>query len=1105
MTDLFIGSPIEHESERVVLEQLLNLFARDGRSAVIFANVTLNGRQIDFIVGLNDLVLVIEAKGFVQPVRGGENGPWQVQVSSGGWKNFRSPSNPYVQARDAAYAFKDTMRSFTDGDPPYPAAAVVFVPCIPHGSDVCAGDFKVSVTGLDGLEAALRQKRKGTWRPDWWMTLARRLRLTPVDSLAAACDERLVEAEMLLRHYSDEYTRAYHHPGGVVPFKCRSGDEGLSSEAVVRLVAETHADFLIQGPSGCGKTLLASEAGRAFCQRGGIVVPIPVKNYSGRVKTVLDHEVGLLCDTPALKVLGAAKRLNRPLLFVADGYNECAVSDRPRLTRALAKLAEKYESCLLVTSQCPLARAEFLPLQTVEVPPAAPETKAAIALSVAGGTVLPNDLAQLLNAVSTGLEARLIGEVGRQLSSGSSRFALFDAFVRRRLGDLASEGIRLLSRVAGRLSEHVAFSLSVRDFDRLVDFGHESQVTARQLQAKGLLTIRGERVSFTHEMFFHAFAAENVVRCAGDCPAALLTALASPLNAERKAFILGAIDDNLFRAEVLEGLEDAQSIGACLSGECGRAAQEWAEERCGSLLKRLRAEALSASFSVSDRGWWKITFDEAALETWTASERAQIAAMPQRIVEGQYLDEALDIIGILDTRLSEEESRLRDEARKRKIPLRSALFANAYVPWSDTELGISQICKDLHGRLNRTVGGAVVRTIRRKLEADSLSAGQVYFLLMLSRGSDVSVSLIVRALKAHWAAAPYHLQLDLLDAARMCFWTNDIDRAALIAALEELPRPKNVIISTSILEALQGLGALEESEHEYTAVVWNQIRDCIADPENADNCTTAYSLYACQFDHPYCGAYSQVVADLPEDQRKTLLTMAANGAHETAFFLDLLLIELSSLGDVAVGESIVRFAALPPTDSAMPQDSIAIFVAAHFALARLGYPLPNRRDEANDPSAEALAACGAILYWCNREGLDEPTWRRACEESMSLLMQHERGAALHVLNLCGEAFAQRVERSLGEEPADRSIVPSFHVEATEICRHALARRESLVGYFRHYSEFHRQRDLAFSIHVLAQQGNSTDLRLLRELADDAVLGTSAIAAIRAIEDRQSGA
>ena len=256
MTSLYIGSPIAHASERAVLKQVLDLISRDGRPAVVLANISMDARQIDFVVALNDLALVIEAKGFGRPIRGGENGPWQVQVASGDWKDFR---NPYIQARDAALELRDAMRSFSGGDVPYPAAAVIFVPRIPHGSEVYRGDFKVSVTGLDGLEAVLRTRRESAW--SWsighWKSFAERLRLVPVDSVAAASDERLAEAEALLRQYSAAYARAYTHPERVVPFPCRSGGEAVPSDEVVRLVAERRGDILIQGPSGCGKTLLA--------------------------------------------------------------------------------------------------------------------------------------------------------------------------------------------------------------------------------------------------------------------------------------------------------------------------------------------------------------------------------------------------------------------------------------------------------------------------------------------------------------------------------------------------------------------------------------------------------------------------------------------------------------------------------------------------------------------------------------------------------------------------------------------------------------------------------------------------------------------------------
>ena len=1105
MIGLYVGSPITHASERAVLEQVIHRLACDERSAVILSNVNLGARQIDFIVGLDDLVLVIEAKGFTRPIRGGENGPWQVQLASGDWKNFQSPSNPYVQARDAALTVRDAMRSFDGGNVPYPAASVIFVPRIPHGSKVYSGDFKVSVAGLDGLDEALGRRQKGAWSLDRWTSFAEHLRLTSVNSVAAACDVSLADSEALLRQYSVAYSRAHTHPETVVPFPCSSGGEAVPSHEVVSLVAERHADILIQGPSGCGKTLLAGQAGHTFSQHGGIAIMISIKDYAGSIKAVLNREVGLLCSTSATMLLGAVRRLNRPLLFVADGYNECAAPDRPSLTRALAALARAYEANLLVTSQCPLARSDLLPLQAVDVPPATPGTKTTIALNVIGRDALPNELEHLLDAASTGLEARLIGEAGQQLNRSSSRYALFDAFARKRLEETASDGIRLLSNVAGWLSERVAFSLSVRDFDRLMDLNREPHATATRLRTTGLLVQRGDRVSFPHEMFFHAYAAENVVRGAAGRSTEILSALASPKHADRKAFIIGAIDDDSLRHQVLEGLTDAQSIGACIAGECGRVAREWAEARCGALWKRLRAEALGVSFCISDQGWMNVAFEEATIVPWTAPELALLAVMPQRIVEGHYLDEVLDTTGVMDRRIAEEGSRLRDEARARKIALRSALFANTYVHHSGAVPGITQVCRGLHGGFFRQTSDAVSRTVQRMLEGDHLSPGQVYLLLMLSRGADIAAPLVAQTLKTHWAGAPYHLRLDLLDAARMCHSASDSDRDALIEAVEELPPPSNVFVSSMILEALQGLGALEDSEREHIAPVRDQVKHCVTNPQDPERCTMAYGLYSSQFDHPYSGAYYEVIANLPEYERKTLLTMAANGAEDTAVFLAALLSDLASFADSRVCDSIIRWTALPPTDSFMPQDRVTVFVLAHVALARLGCPLPDRRGEADSYSTQALAACGAILYWCNRLELEETDKQHACDASLRILLQHQRGAALDVVRRCEHALVQRVKHLSGSAPPERSLVNGFPIEAAEICRHALAAPLNQVGHFRHYSEYDRQQNLTFAIDVLAMHGNSTDLRLLREYADHAALGTSAIAAVRTIEERLAAA
>ena len=1094
--EIYVGAPIEYESERSVLRKIERLLTDDRRSAIVFANISINSRQIDFVLALDGLVLVIEAKGYSRPVQGGENGPWQVKVASGDWKDI---PNLYAQTLNARYAVKDGMHSFCRAEVPYPAAALVFVPDIPRGSQIDSGDFKVSVIGEDGLCAALRKRGENAWSSDQWREFANHLGLTRVPSVSGACDAALAEAESLLRRYTEAFRRTYKATEPLVPFPCRLDGEEILSEEIARLVSEQHADLLIRGPSGCGKSMVAASSGIEFSRQGGIVITIQVKEYTGSLKTVLNSEAGLLAAPSAAQLLNAARRLNRPILFIVDGYNECAEKRRSSLTRGLAALAQRYEARLLVTSQIPLERDDLLALHTIEVPAATMETKSTIAKHASGYDVLPGEITYLLGAISTGLEAKLIGEVGREHRRGSSRYALFDAFARKRLGESASDGIRFLSQLAAWLFDRFAFSLSVRDLDRLMEDDGLSPALPRQLEVTGLLTQRGDRVSFTHEMFFDAFAAEAVVRRAAGQAEAVLTTLDAPVHAARKDLIIGAIDDSLFLEQLLPRLADHASVAACLSGSCGRRAQEWVKAYCLNLLSQLRDEARHVRFQIDEQGRNNVAFQRGSLTIWNPLDRVFFAVLPRLISEGHHLDEILEIIGLLDQRIADEWTRLRDEARSRNISLRSALFACSYVSGFSPDPGITSICADLYGRLfqRRNV------SIERKLMGDDLSPGQLYLLLILSRGTDGTAPLLTRIIEEHWNTAPYHLRLSLMDAVFVCRPANEADRAALIEAIEALP-PQHPFLSSSIVDALKSLGALEDSEREHCAAVRREIRQCLSQQNEIDNYAKAWGIYSAQFDHPLSGAYCEVVSTLPDHDQKTLLTMAAKGATESSFFLSPLLIDLASFGDPSVGGSIVRWTVLPPTDSPMPQEAVRAFVLVHIVLARLGCALPDRSLTSGNASAAALTACGLILYWSNRTDLDKNTKAEACYPSLGLLVEHRQDATLDILRICEDARMEGVLPLPGDAPVIRSIVGRFPTEMADICRHALRKPEGQIGYFRHFSEHHRHQNLSFAIDVLARHGNSTDSPLLRRYASDPTLGTDAIKALQSMEERLTG-
>ena len=922
------------------------------------------------------------------------------------------------------------------------------------------------------------------------------------DSIANENCRTSAEAEEVLEHYTETFYRTYTLPEPLVPFNCLLDEGEIPSGDVASLISEERTDILLHGPSGCGKTRLAADIALDFSRHMGVTITIPVRNYVNGLSAILDHEAYLMNTSSAIRLLSAAQNLHRPILLIVDGYNECCKAVRESLTLELVAWARRYTARLLITSQIPLARQDLLTLRRIKVPRPLTETKVAIAKNAMGVDVFPKDMEQLLGAISTGLEAKLVGEVGNQLSPGSSRYALFDAFVRKRLGDRASDSIRVLSQIAVRLSDRIAFSLSVRDLDRLMDEKHVPHDLSKLLQKKGLLTLRGERISFAHEMFFDVFAAEAVVRRAAGRAESVLAALATPQHGARKDFIIGAIDDDLFIEQLLEVLEDPQSVTACLDGSCGIRAQDWAESRCLILIKRFQEEASNVRFRICEQRWGKVGFQNRFLTTYNSAEQAFLSAFPKLISEGRYLEDILNIIGVLDQRIADDGIRLRDEAQGRNIALRSGLFANSYVFQTSTAPGITWICSQIStGFFSGTTSNTTSRIIEKHLGAGDLSPGQLYLLLTLSRSDGISAPFIIRAIKMHWTGAPYHLRLALMHAAVACQRTNESDRTALIETIEALPEPRDLFTSSSIADTLRMLGAFEDSERDHYTIIGQEVKQCLSDPNEDDSCSMAYRVYSAQFDHPFSGAYYEIVSDLPDQERKTLLMMAAKGASDSSFFLKSLLIDLVSFEDPNVGESIVRWTALPPINAFMPQESIAVFVVAHVALARLGCPLPDKQLTADNPAAEALAACGTILYWSNCTDIDESTKRDTCHHSLSVLARHELGAALNVIRECDHAGIQCRRFLSADWPVEWSIVGCFPTEIAEVCRHALIQPLGQIGYFRDIFDFHKHQDLMFAVNVLAQHGKKADRPLLRHYAEDRNLGTQAIEAMKMIEDR----
>src|SRR5690606_31429846 len=128
-------------------------------------------------------------------------------------------------------------------------------------------------------------------------------------------------------------------------------------------------------------------------------------------------------------------------------------------------------------------------------------------------------------------------QAGTAVSVGISRYALFDAYLRKRLGHAAVDAISMLVRVGGWLADNVSFSMSLREFDRLAEVQRWPSGGTQQLLAARLLHCRGDRISFGHELYFNAFSAEAVVRRCGHDAKKVLAAMTAPKHAGYKILI----------------------------------------------------------------------------------------------------------------------------------------------------------------------------------------------------------------------------------------------------------------------------------------------------------------------------------------------------------------------------------------------------------------------------------------------------------------------------------------------------------------------------------------------------------------------------------------
>ncbi|KQW35121.1 MULTISPECIES: NERD domain-containing protein [Pseudomonas] len=1092
---LYVGAPIEEESERVVLRAILSILEERAAPATVFANLHIGGRQLDFVVCTDLLTLVIEAKGVSYPLRGSYNGQWSALTRTGRWKPYR---NAYLQALQAKNVLRDDMRVHDASLSGYPNACVMFTPALPIDSDLPRNNHKVSLNDLGELSALIDQRSTLRWSSDRWHHFAEAHGLQRIANADSSFDTRLLDAEQSLLRYTSAFAATYGPMATrYVPDIYDQDGQAYEIGDIEVMLLQERSDLLIRGPSGCGKTLLSHCLANRVLARGIVPIIIDCKFFDGQLATSLDREAALLDLQSAAALIAAARYMSQPIAVFVDGYNECQEASRGQLTRALRAASVRYNALIMITSQIDIERPDLLPLRHVSVGRPSNELKAKIAnINLSSDT----SLISLLEAATTGIEADLIGQIGREIPQSSSRFALFDYFVRRKLGDSATEGIRLLSAMAGRLLDGMTFSLSIREVDRLLAELDLLSSTLRKAHSSGILNLRGDRVSLCHEMYLNVFATEALVRQKGFAEDTILAALAVPKYDSLHTFIIGAIEDESLLAKILGRVSDSKLLEACLIGECGSAARHIVTDAIVALPARLVEETTRLRFEVIADGWWNVAVTPDSLTTWSDRDFAFLSVLAAGMTEGRWIKEIFSAVKSMDATLATEFRRLHPDAVEKQVSIRSGLFAITYLFGSE-RVGLTHIVSLLHGGFlnSRRTSTSTLAASLELAWCDVESPGQLYLALTLSRlAYEIRGSFARHVLPylqpERWKFLAHHVRLDLLDYAHALREVPDYIRQGYVHALQDLLPDLHPLLAQTAIEALSGLGALQEEEDQHVESVRLQIHETLS-LESAEASGLAWAIYNAQFDHPFCNAYIEVLEELPPQKRLLLLRLACEGAENDAFFLSSLIDELARLGDRLAIPYIIRWTYLPAQQSMLPQQAIETFIAAFVALGTLEYDLPAEIVRfGGQPNEDALLACGVLYHWLRRRDTSSVLQESQASLAFDVLLSSPAVAvgALHTISKSISSFRGR----------SVELVRAFPVQALEISRAALLSPNIQSGYFDGAFFTNHAETLKFAINIIGKYGSVCDLARLRLLVDNSQTALAALSAIKSIEERR---
>ncbi|NNG05351.1 MAG: AAA family ATPase [Inquilinus sp.] len=1076
--EVFIGEPIAHRSEEKLLRALRTFAEAHMSQMIILANFELSGRQIDFVVISANRVVVVEAKLSVFPVRGNINGKWKYATADGRWA---PAANGYQQAIQRKNILCDAMGSVPGTF--YPEAHVVFIDRLPEGSNLTPGNFKARVGDLETFLATLATPAVNPWTFDAWRQWARRLGLRRVP-LAEAFDNAPAE---LLRCYREALIEDYEP----------QSDSWIAADdqqrnAIALALHDGGTGAFVTGPSGCGKTLMVKAAAVHLARCGVAVLFVQGKDISGTLAEAVKTEIGLVADMTLVSLLKAIRQTSMPVCVFLDGLNELSDALLERTLRGVKVLARRYGGQLVVTSQG--KRPDALKgLAVVEVP--APNLDLKLEVARALSPTLSDPAKRVIEAVKSGLEARMVGELQGELGPNATRTDLTDQYIRKRLGAKARTCYAALSSFALHLFDQLSYSATETTFDNIMLANGLDDEQCEIVLLSGLLECRAGRVSFFHEMFLHGCATRAYAQLAQSDTSAVSKALKSAFAEALTRDVLASIDDELTALEILTTSTNPDILARAAMGESGSVARSAAGKVLAQAASRIQSDiaSMTLQLNVAD-GAARVEWNE--LPEHSPEQIAQFNALGIAAKHGSLVEDYLRLCRYMDDRLLAERRLLDDEVRKHRVPLRSLSFALAYLGlYSGRNSSFLNMVQAAQSFLERDVHSDALR--QRSLI--DLTSGELHFAVehryLLYSGHETSFcEQLAEVIEARFRREPYHVQLAILQAAGFVRGASDAALARLTEAIKQLDSNSfHLFISTSIVDALKMLGALDDDAEAAREGIKNQLRAALDGDDDEDSFEQALTVYTGQIDHPFDSIFCEEVHALSTDDRKRLVTRAfCAESIRRSLSLKWIATEVSDSDDSMDAPLFARFARCPEANPYW-QDEIATFVLATRFLARHGVALP--AVPMDNESERCFAHLRDIVVYAEVRSPEAMQAAITAWDALLLLPAPIVMGCLHDIAYNGLGQHSPTSESRSYRPID--VLQTFPAELLKTVRQFLRYGAPAVSSHGYKDE----QATAWAFQLIGKLGDRSDLGTLRTLANVREFARSATSAIREIDAR----